>query len=119
MVAGDRSFSVILQDILRNFQEMIRAEVKLVKLEFRDEAAKAKHSVQLLGAGAAFALVATLFLLLSSMFALALVIPIWAAALAVGGILAIVGTALLKAGLRNFRQFKEGAESEWAKQQLR
>jgi uncharacterized membrane protein YqjE len=116
MVAGDRSFSVILQDILRNFQEMIRSEVKLAKIELRDEAAKAKRPVQLLGSGAVFALFAILFLLLSSMFALALVIPIWAAALAVGGILAIVGTALLSAGLRHFRKFKEDTESTWAKQ---
>jgi uncharacterized membrane protein YqjE len=44
MAGGDRSLSDVLQDILRNVQEMVRSEVRLAKTEIREEAVKAKSS---------------------------------------------------------------------------
>jgi hypothetical protein len=40
MAAGDRSLSDVLQDIIRNVQEIVRSEVRLAKTEIREEAAK-------------------------------------------------------------------------------
>ena len=42
MAAEDRSFSDVVQDILRNVQEIVRSEVRLAKTEIREEAVKAK-----------------------------------------------------------------------------
>ena len=47
MAAGDRSLSDVLQDIIRNVQEIVRSEVRLAKTEIREEAAKARSSMLL------------------------------------------------------------------------
>jgi len=86
MSAVDRSFSDILQSIVRNVQEIVRSEVRLAKIEIREEAVKAKSASLFLGTGAVIAIFAILFLLLTIIYALALVIPIWAAALIVAGV---------------------------------
>ena len=128
MAAGDRSLSDILQDTIRNVQEIMRSEVRLAKTEIREEAAKAKASTLLLGAGAITAIFAVLFLLLAGVYALALVIPLWAAALIVGAALAVVASIVLTAGMRRFKQIHPTPERtvetikenvEWAKQQAK
>ena len=110
MSAVGRSFSDILQSIVRNVQEIVRSEVRLAKIEIREEAVKAKSASLFLGTGAVIAIFAILFLLLTIIYALALVIPIWAAALIVGAALAVTasmpdvlfdtGKADLRAGAR-------------------
>jgi hypothetical protein len=42
----------VIQDILRNVQEIVRAEVRLAKTEMQEEAGKAKSSAMLLGGDA-------------------------------------------------------------------
>ena len=44
MSAGDRSISVVLQDIVRNIQDIVRSEVRLAKTELREEVAKARSA---------------------------------------------------------------------------
>lgn len=125
MAAEDRSLSDVLQDVIRNVQEIVRSEVRLAKAEIREGATRAKSATLLLGAGAVTAILAILFLLLVIVHALALVMPNWAAALIVGAALAVVATVTLTAGIRRFKQIhptpartvetiKENVE--WAKQ---
>ena len=125
MAAGDRSLSGVLQDIIRNVQEIVRSEVRLAKTEILEEAAKAKSSTLLLSAGAVTAIFAIFFLLLMIVYALALVVPSWTAALLVGAALAVAASVLLTTGARRFKQIhptpgrtvetiKENVE--WAKQ---
>lgn len=125
MAAGDRSFSDVLQNIVRNVQEIVRSEVRLAKTEIREEAGKAKSSTSLLGAGAVTAIFAALFLLFTLDRALALVVPAWAAALILGTALAVAAGMMLMAGLRQFRLIHPAPERtvetlkdnvEWAKQ---
>jgi uncharacterized membrane protein YqjE len=125
MAAGDRSLSDVLQDIIRNVQEIVRSEVRLAKTEIREEAAKARSSMLLLAAGAVTAIFASVFLLLMIVYALTLVMPGWAAALIVGTILAVVASVMLTAGVRRFKQIHPTPERtietikenvEWAKQ---
>lgn len=124
----ERSFSDVLQDVVRNVQEIVRSEVRLAKAEIKDEAIKAKSSVAMLGAGAVMAVFAVLFLLLTIVFALSLVIPIWAAALAVGVVLSIAAGVMLMSGMNLFKQIHPAPQRtvetikenvEWAKQQTR
>ena len=125
MAAEDRSFSDVVQAILGNVQEIVRSEVRLAKIEIGEEAAKAKSSTLLLGAGAVTAIFAMLFFLLMIVYALTLVIPSWAAALIVGAALAVVASVMLTAGVRRFKQIHPTPERtvetikenvEWAKQ---
>jgi uncharacterized membrane protein YqjE len=103
----------------------VRSEVRLAKTEILEEAAKAKSSTLLLGAGAVTAIFAMLFFLLMIVYALTLVIPSWAAALIVGAALAVVASVMLTAGVRRFKQIHPTPERtvetikenvEWAKQ---
>jgi len=109
-------------------QEIVRSEVRLAKVEIKEEAIKAKSSGAMLGAGAITAIFAALFLLLTIVFALSLVIPIWAAALAVGVVLSIAAGVMLMSGMNLFKRIHPTPQRtvetikenvEWAKQQTR
>ena len=104
MSAADRSFSDVLQSIVRNVQEIVRSEVRLAKTEIREEAVKAKSALLFLGAGTVMAIFAILFLLVTIVFALSLGMPSWAAALIVGVALAIAASMTVMAGLKRFKQ---------------
>jgi len=128
MAVGDRSFSDVVQDVIRNVQEIVRSEVRLAKTEIREEVAKAKPASVWLGGGAIAGIFAILFLLLMIMYALALVMAMWTAALIVGAGLAITAGLLLNAGVKRFRQIHPAPERtietikenlEWAKQQTK
>jgi uncharacterized membrane protein YqjE len=121
----DRSFSDVLHDVVRNVQEIVRSEVRLAKTEIQEEAVKAKSAAAMLGAGVATAVFSTLFLLLTIVYALALVMPSWAAALIVGAALAIVAAVMLNGGINRLKQVHPAPERtletikeniEWAKQ---
>jgi uncharacterized membrane protein YqjE len=128
MPANERSTSEVLQDIIRNIQEIVRSEVRLAKIEIRDEASKAKSATQLIAAGAVTATFALLFLLLTVFYALAVVMSFWAAALIVGFVLSIIAGVTLSAGIKRFKQIHPTPERtvetikenvEWAKQQTK
>jgi uncharacterized membrane protein YqjE len=124
----DRSVSDVFQDILRNVQEIMRAEVSLAKAELREEASKAAMSATWLAVGAVCALFALLFGLWTLVYALALIWPMWAATLLLAGILAVASAALIAGGryrlknvhatpLRTTENIKENVE--WLKQSSR
>ncbi|HTA67469.1 MAG TPA: phage holin family protein [Bryobacteraceae bacterium] len=128
MAAVDRSFSELLHDIIRNVQEIVRSEVRLAKIEIREEAAKTRASLVLLGAGALTGFFAILFLLLMIASALALVMANWAAALVVGAALAVAAGVMLMGGVKSFQRIHPTPQRtvetikeniEWAKQQTK
>ena len=103
MATGDRSLTEVFQNIIGNVQDIVRSEVRLAKTELREEAVRAKSSAILLSAGAAAALFAIFFLLLTIVYALALVMPGWGAALIVGATLAIVASLTFNVGVKRFK----------------
>jgi uncharacterized membrane protein YqjE len=128
MSTSDRSISEILQDVIHNFQSIVRSEVRLAKTEVRDEITKAKPAVLLFAIGALSGAFSALFLLLTMMYALALALPLWASALIVAVVLSIVAALTLNAGQKQMARvhplpdktiasMKENAE--WARQQTK
>jgi uncharacterized membrane protein YqjE len=128
MATSDRSISEILQDVLRNLQSIVRSEVRLAKTEVGEEFTKAKPAIVLLAGGAMCGLFGVLFLLLTTMYAIALALPLWASALVVAVVLMIITAITLKAGQKRMERvhplpdktiasMKENAE--WAKQQTK
>ena len=105
-MAVDRTFSDVLQDILRNLQEIVRSEVRLAKAEIRDEAVQAGSSALWVAAGAVAALCAWMFLSWTAVYALAVFMSMWAATLAVAVTLAIVAGVLLVIGVRRFKRMQ-------------
>ena len=126
MPASERSISDVLQDIIRNVQEIVRSEVRLAKHEIRDEAAKAGSAGKLIGAGAVAAFYAAFFILFAIFWALSGVMSTWAAALLVAATLAIIAAITMKAGIARFKLIHPAPERtietmkenvEWARQQ--
>jgi uncharacterized membrane protein YqjE len=115
----------VFQDIVRNFQEIVRSEVRLAKTELRDEASKAKLALAWLAGGAVLGLISLVILALAAVYALATVLPEWGAGLLVGVGLAVAATLVAIGGIKRLRtvhgpertldSLKENAE--WVKHQ--
>ena len=99
-----RAIFDVLQDILRNLQEIFRSEVRLAKVEFREEARQAAAAAAWIAAGTIGALSAWAFLLWTIAFALSTRMSMWAATLVVAVVLACVASVLVVAGIRRVKR---------------
>ena len=100
----DRSLSDVFQDIVRNVQEIIRAEITLAKTEVREEASKAVASLAWTIVGGLSGIFAVIFILWTAAYALGLVWPMWVATLVVAVMLTLAAIGLLIIGIRRLRQ---------------
>ena len=100
----ERAISDVFQDILRNLQEILRSEVRLAKVEIRDEARQAASSAVWIAAGTIGALSAWAFGLWTITFALSTRMPMWAATLVVALVLACAATVLIAGGVRRVKR---------------
>jgi len=91
-----------LQDILRNVQDILRAEVRLAKAELRQEATQAASLALWVLFGVVGVLSAWMFLLWTAAYALAAIMPMWAATLVLAAAMAGTGSVLIAAGVRRF-----------------
>lgn len=105
-MAEIRSFAEVLQDILHNIQEIVRSEMRLVKVEIRDEAFEAGSSALWITAGAVAALGSSMFLSWTAVYAMALFMSMWVATLVVAVALAGVAGVLLAVGRRRFKRLR-------------
>src|SRR6185312_7607793 len=103
MTAGQRSISTLLQDVVGNIQDIVRAEVRLAKTEVGEELGKARSSAMWFGVGLVAAVFSVLFVLLTMVYALSLVMPAWAAALIVAAAAGIVAAVTLSLGTKRFK----------------
>jgi uncharacterized membrane protein YqjE len=122
-----RSLGAMIGELVGDFQDLVRGEVALAKQELREEARAAGMGAGLMAGAALLALVGTIFIGLTLMYALALVLPFWAAALIVAAVFLIGGLVLFTAGKQRLRQvdpvprrtmesLKE--DTAWVKQQI-
>lgn len=124
-MAEERSVSDVLQDILRNLQDMVRSEIRLAKVEIRDEGRRAASSGIWLGAGAVAAVSAWIFLLWTLAYALGTRMPMWAATLLVALAMAAASGVLIRNGIGRLKRVQPIPERtvesvketlEWMKQ---
>jgi len=122
----ERPMAEVLRDIIGNVQEMVRSEVRLARVELRDEASKSARAGAMLAAGAVMGLIAGVFLLVCVAQLLDLVMPDWAAALVVALALGIPAAILISRGRerlhvpmpeKTIENVKENVE--WMKNQTR
>jgi uncharacterized membrane protein YqjE len=128
MPVDNRSSAEVVQDLLQNVQEILRSEVRLAKAEITQEAKKAARSVAMLAGAAVLAVFALGLLLWTAVYAIALALPLWAAALIVGVVVGIVAGALMAAGRTRMKQVHTTPETtmrsvkenvQWLKNQTR
>ena len=117
-----------MKDIVASAQEIIRSEVRLAKAEVREETRKAIQAGTALAVGAVLALYGLGFLLWAATDSLAMAMPRWAAALIVGGLLAVIGAIGLSIGLNRWKDVNPSPDKtiadvkenvEWLKRQTK
>ena len=100
----DRALSDVLHDVLRDLQEIVRSEVRLARVEIRQDASQAASAGLWIAAGAAGALTAWLCLVWAAVYALTFLIPMWASLLLIAAVMAAAAAVLVGAGVRRFRR---------------
>jgi hypothetical protein len=120
-----RSIASVLLDVIQNVQDIVSSEFRLAKSEIGNELEKAKLAAVVLGIGASFGILGVAFVLLGLLFALSRVVPNWAAAFIVAGIIGIASVLILHSGRRMFKRVRPIPERvverlredvQWAKQ---
>jgi len=109
-VNGDRAFSEVLQDLLRNLQELVRGEIRLANAEVREEANLVLSAGVWLGLGVAGGMGAGMLLLWSIVYAFALVLPMWAATLVTAGITAGLAWGVFVIGRQRMAHLRPGPD---------
>lgn len=124
-MAEERALSQVLQDILRNLQEIVRSEVRLARVEIREDLKQAAYSGAWIAAGVVGALSAWILLLWTLVYALATTMSMWLATLLVAVVAALAGAFLIASGIRKARRIQPIPERtvesvkenlEWMKQ---
>ena len=103
MDATDRSIGAVLTDIVRDVQQILRAEARLARAEFREEFAKARRGAAFLAAAGVVCALALGVVLVAAVYALATIWPPWAAALSVAGVTMVIGIVLAVTGVRQLK----------------
>ena len=97
-----------VQELLRRLREdvanLIRTEIELAKAEVQAKLKVHAVAVGLIAGGAAFLLLGLFALVGAAIFALALVVPYWAAALIVGAVLLLIALLLVFLGQRSIKK---------------
>lgn len=102
----ERPVSDVLQDILRNLQEIVRSEVRLAKVEIRDEARRAVSSGIWIATGVVSAFSAWICLLWTVAYLLATRMPMWAATLVVAVVMGAVASVLIAGGIQRVKRIQ-------------
>ena len=127
-MAAERSVSDVLRDIIRDLQDMVRSEIRLAKVEIREEVGRTVSSGAWIVAGIIGAVIAWVLLSWTLVFALATRMPMWTATLIVAGVMAAAAAALITGGIRRATRIQPLPERtvesvkenlEWMKQQTR
>ena len=99
----ERSLVDVLNAIFGNLQDIVRLELRLATAEVTDELRSSKSAAFSLGIAFMAGAFTALFLLLSAMYALALVLTTWGEALVVAGAVAMVSVVALVISARRTR----------------
>jgi len=95
----DRSLGELFSELAQETSTLVRQEVNLAKTEMSQKASTAGKHIGVLAAGGALAYAGLLAILAGVIALLNDVMPLWASALLVGIVVAIVGYLLIRKGL--------------------
>jgi hypothetical protein len=125
---NERSMGDIMQDVVRDFGDIVRAEIRLAKAEVGENAKKAGSAAGMFGGAAVCGLLGGMALVATCIAALALFMPVWLGALIMTVVLLCGGGAMYFAGrskLRNVNAVPERTaqtikdDIEWAKHHVK
>jgi uncharacterized membrane protein YqjE len=84
---------VLVGDLVRDVREIVRLEIQLAKTELKESVIPARQAAIFGALALCFAIPALIILPLAAVWALDLVLPLWAAGLIVGAVLALLAGA--------------------------
>jgi len=122
------SIGELLGNLARDTGTLVRQEIQLASAEMQVKARKVARNAGLIAVGGALTLAGGLALLIAAIAGLALVIPLWLAALILGVVICGGGYAFVRVGLRGLREIQMrpeqtiqtlNADVAWAKEQVR
>lgn len=93
-----RSTGDLVRELVSDVEDIIRSEIRLAKIEIKEEVVKAGRAGGAFAGAAVFALFGLAFVLATCAAALAIAIPIWAALLVMGFLTLIMAGALYSFG---------------------
>lgn len=96
--SDQRSLGEIVSDVAQDLSTLMKQELELAKTEMKEEAKTAGKGAGLLGGAGVAGHIFLIFLSLTATFALDLVMPLWAAALIVTVVWAIIAAVLAASG---------------------
>jgi len=98
----------LVSGILNDAQTLIRQQLDMLRVEFKEDLRRTKDAVKYIGVGIGLLTVGTLFLTISLVFLLKWLVPQlpdWACWAIVGGVITGLGVAAVYAGKRIFDSF--------------
>ena len=98
-----RSVGEIVEDVVRDFGDIVRSELRLARVEITEKVQKAETAAGLLGGAAVCGFFAFGSLVTCCIAALALVMPVWLAALLMSVFLVCIAAALYAGGRARLR----------------
>jgi len=122
-----QSISALVNGVIKDLQDLLRAEIQLAKTELKEDATAAGAAAGAMVAAGLFGLIGLIFLLLTLMYGLATRLPLWASALIVAVLLLVVAAVLALWGKNKLAATEFGPEQtiatlkedqQWAKQQI-
>jgi hypothetical protein len=102
--SGNRTFSQVVQEMFNHLAEIVRSEIRLARVEVRQDLAQLTRASVFVVVGGIFALYALGFVLLGAVYALGTSMAPWLAAVLVGGAVGLLATILLLVGRTKLRQ---------------
>ena len=96
---GDLSTGELVSQLSEQVSHLVRDELRLAQAELKQKGKRAGIGAGLAGAGGVLSLYGLSALVVAVIAALALVLPVWAAALIVGGVLLLLAGLLALAGI--------------------
>lgn len=126
-IIENRSIGELFRDFSHETLNLVRQEVEFAKTEITQKASRTGKDVAFMAVGGVIAFGGFLCILTTIIAALAIVLPLWAAALLTGGVVSAIGLILLAIGIGRLEegdlkpvqtQQRLKEDSQWLKNQM-
>lgn len=124
----ERSLGDLFSELSTEISTLFRYELQLARAELTQKVTKAGRNIAFVAMGGAIAYAGVLALVAAIVTVLALFMPVWAAALLTGLVVAGIGYAILQKGMSELRQLNPAPErtietlkedKEWLNRQMK
>lgn len=104
-IVGEPSLGALFGDLAKQTGTLVRKEIELAKVEMTEKAADAGKKIAFVAGGGIACALAGLVLLAALILGLANFMPLWASALLVGLVMAVVGIGVVSWGVSALKKF--------------